>query len=226
MENAHPTLTPDSLVSDGGKGGEHAIEIYLAGLRPYGQWVSCALVAPQVQAWTYIEQMDPPGAAPLVEGVRTWADELRKVPRTLFVKSERELLDLVVTEICRLCELLGEEGRNAVPMLRVDGSSQLAAALGMQASHVQIRPAVARQFCEQSNGGRRVSRQHALLQALELAVSDGKARHPLLIEEITRFELLLGTKNAQSMRAWLRRRAAPTKAAGRSAPTQVAPAGV
>lgn len=225
MENAHPTLTPDSLVSDGGKGGQQAIEIYLAGLRPDGQWVSCALVAPQVQAWSYIEQMDPPGAVS-VEGVRTWVDELRKVPRTLFVKSERELLDLALTEVGRLCKLLGDDGRTAVPLLRVDGNSELAASLGLQASNVQVRPAVARQFCEQSNGGRRVTRQHALLQALELAVSDGKARHPLLIEEITRFELLLGTKNAQSMRAWLRRRAAPTKAPGRSAPTPVAPAGV
>ncbi|MDF2461867.1 MAG: hypothetical protein K0Q43_102 [Ramlibacter sp.] len=214
MENTSSALHPEGVNSAGACAGtQTTIDIYAGGVRASGQWISVALVAPQVQAWTYLEQMEPPGALlPHGEQPKGWVAELRKVPRAHFVKSERELLDAAAAEVARISLMGCGDGIAAAPMLRVALDSDLATALGVPGSGVQVRSGLARKFLEHSNGGRRLSRQHALLYALELAACDGQARHPLAIEDITRFELLLGTKNAQSMRAWLRRRAVPGKA--------------
>lgn len=182
------------------------LDIYVSWVSGEGQWISCALVCPSQHKWVYIEQIEPPAASePRPAAASAWAQELRKVPHTVFAKSEPELLALVRDAVAQMVAS-ADGGAALAPLLRVRNLDGFPQEVDLPAERVRVRPGLAREFARKC-GAARLNRPHALLWALELAVSDESLRHAVVVEEITRLELLLGTKNAQSMRAWLRRRA-------------------
>lgn len=211
----------DPLTAGTGSDGaaEGGVDIYVSAVKGDDTWVSAALVCPAAQAWEYIElidprfKLDPSGARP------AWAHDLRKVPRTVFAHTEAELFAAVDTVKDGLLGRLPAAAGAREVIYRVSAMAAFAERLVGQCRRVTgPDDALASEFTQRCNG-KRAGRPHALVDALQLAVSDQERRQPLLIEEITRFELLLGTKNAQSMRAWLRERAlAPTKVTRRSKP--------
>ena len=188
------------------------LDVYASAVAGGGQWVSCALVCPALQTWVYIEQTEPPSA--LVDADGAWHQELRKVPHASFARGEEELMKAAREALARMCGA-ADGSLRLKPLLCVDDRDSFCQMMNVEAVKVRVRPGVAREFCRRIGMGSR-RRPHALLLALELAVSDECLRHAMSMEEITRLELLLGTKNAQSMRAWMRRRAAVRRAPRRA----------
>jgi len=206
-----------------GRDQQPRVEIYVATVREHNQVISCALVCPQIHEWIYIEQIDPP--MPVADRP-SWARELRKIPRAQFAKGETELLETARATVATFTRLAARSA-DSVPhaVLRTGPNERPADVLG---GAFATEPAV---VCRKEAdefwlkcGGKDSSRQHALLVALELAASDSARTHAVMVEDIARLELLLGTKNAQSMRAWLRQQAAIGKGKEPRAPRRTQPA--
>lgn len=195
------------------RGQEPTVDVYASSVRDQGQWISCALVCPQLQAWIYIEQIDP--HLPAGQARPAWSDELRKIPRARFARSESELLELARGTVAEFVERAANlSGTPVDAVLRLGEADMLSEALGVHSTVVSTSQAALEEFWLKC-GAREANRAHGLLVAMGLAASDTESRYPLQLDDISRLELLLGTKNAQSMRAWLRLRATPKRQAVR-----------
>lgn len=206
----------------GGVGGARPqLAVYAAAIRAEQRWISCALVCPRLNAWVYLEQEDLPEVASGLD--RSWQEELRKVPHVLYARGDKRMAEMVRHELALMLDEAGIPDGEVV--VRASPEPALADLVGAASVGVAVRPGILRMFHKKCGVASGQPRAHALLQALALAVADANAVEPMVVHEINRLELLLGTKNSQSMRAWLRERASgsrPRSDASRSSARRLA----
>lgn len=205
------------------------IQVFVAGIHAQGQWVSLALVCPYTSQWIYLERVDASQFAPAPplrsDEPKNWGQALFKVPTTEFVRTQAELLTRARKGITLLAA--GVPGaRTAQLLLRLHPSVvDLASELNLPFAPVQSDPETLPEFRKQAFGRGQHPGEHPLIAALEAAACEQHDGVPLQLEDISSVELLFGTKNAQSLRAWLRDRArahARREAAGSPTPAAAA----
>lgn len=189
------------------------MQLYSAAIRHGGELISCALICPAAGAWAYVERLDPPQVDGTGAGAG-WFAQMRKVPGAAFVRGASSMTDAINGECQQLVSRVADGAARKV-LLRLDRcDAGLASELGKDWAPVDQDAHALAAFRKLYSGRRKdvTPPNHSLLRALELAAVDPSPGCDVFFEEITRLELLLGTKNAQSMRAWFRRRAGPPAA--------------
>lgn len=172
--------------------------VYASGLAgPAGEGLaSVGLVEPESGDWFYAELVaDGPRVG--MGGFRG-SDSLTLVPGTTFASSHAQLAAKAKAWIeARSCVSIRTRCLDPIlPML--DAFVPVVAQLDPEKPRVLI-------FEEICTRSRPNVFPHALLDAMSLAIADPYAFRLLQIPRIQHLELVLGTKPAQSLRAWLRR---------------------
>lgn len=175
--------------------------------RPAGTPVSLALVLPDGQ-WLYAEVLDFDLAECDARALQIYLPLMRRIPGTRFVKAGD--LQSLVCEFVKRVERSGEEVEIRYAATSTDTRNLLGGVLPGVASPACIKAVTLNQdrFTElqRHSGGPEKTEGHALIDAIGTALCDIHREIPTGFHEapIIHLELLLGSKNAMSFRAWAR----------------------
>lgn len=186
------------------------------------QYLSLAMASPDGE-WFYAEVTDiDAGRCSRHARENTFA-QMRKVTETVFVKSAN-LRSAVASWLTRVAPAQG----SSIEIRCAPGESVNGAALReLLAGHDELAARLVDAACEVDQaaleqgisrcGGAAKVGASSIVRAVLAAVCDRARQEPLGALHTRRFELLMGTRNATSLRAWIRRyerdRASPVAAA-------------